>query len=113
MKTSAQSEGDDQNQWENVDLIRVRFFVVDYLGRDPTFGTQWPFNGVTAIVLRLCASQMALIFFNDATHSEIGQFHHRKILIIDDEENDARFQVAVNDAIGVQIVKSHDDLVND
>ena len=56
---------------------------------------------------------MALIFFNDATHSEIGQFHHRKILIVDDEENDARFQVAVNDAIGVQIVKSHDDLVND
>ena len=56
---------------------------------------------------------MALVPREDSTHPEICQFHHRTLSIVDDEENVAWLQVAVDDAIGVQIIQSLDDLAND
>ena len=111
MKTSAQSESEDQTQWENVGCCRVWTAIEDFFC-DPTAGAVCFFNDVTTTALRLYAGQMGSTFRQSATQSEIGQFHHRMILFVGDEENVVRFQVAVDDLwiISVQAVKSLSDL---
>ena len=60
--------------------------------------------GIYVFNLRLSPGQVALVLRDDLTATEIGQFHHRTITDVNEEENVARIQVAVNEAIGVQIV---------
>ena len=112
MTTSAQSEDKDQTQRENVCRFLVSSFAVENLRSDPTVGAKWAeCTGVTGH--QYSASQVALVFRDDATPSVTSQFHHGMIPIVDGKENVVRIQVAVDDAIVVQMIQPLDDLTDD